>query len=70
MVVLRGIAEEVLFDDEGNETGRFQLVLGDETPAIHIFKGQYHQLRSLQTGTVIFECKNGKNDPEVDKNLS
>lgn len=69
VIVLRGIAEEVFFDDEGKETGRYQLIPGGDTPAIHIPKGQYHQLRSLQTGTVIFESKNGKYDPEADRNL-
>ena len=69
VIALRGIVEEVFFDDEGNETGRYQLVPGGDTPAIHIPMGQYHQLRSLQTGTVIFESKNGRYDPEADKNL-
>ena len=34
VIVLRGIAEEVFFDDEGKETGRYQLVPGGETLAI------------------------------------
>ncbi len=29
--------------------------------------GQYHTLRSLESGTVIIEFKNGKYDPEGDK---
>ena len=64
VIVLRGIAEEVFFDDNGNETARYQLVPGSDIPAIHIPKGQYHQLRSLQSGTVIFESKNTKYTPE------
>ena len=52
-----------------HETGQYQLDPGGEMPAIHIPVGQYHQLRSLQMGTVIFESKNGKYDPEADKNL-
>lgn len=64
VIVLRGIAEEVFFDDEGRETGRYQLIPGSDTPAIHIPKGQYHQLRSLQSGTVIFESKNTRYTPE------
>ena len=69
VVVLRGIAEEVFFDDQGNETEKYQLVPGGDTPVIHIPMGQYHQLRSLQTGTVIFESKNGKYDLEADKDF-
>ena len=63
VVVLRGIAEEVFFDDEGNEKGRYQLVPGGDTPAIHIPAGQYHQLRSLQTGTVILKARMGSTTP-------
>lgn len=64
VIVLRGVAEEVLFDEQGNETGRYQLIPASDTPAIHIPKGQYHQLRSLQSGTVVFESKNKKYTPE------
>lgn len=69
VVVLRGIAEEVFFDEQGNEKGCYQLVPDGDTPAVHIPKGQYHQLRSLQTGTVIFESKNGKYTPEGTEEL-
>ena len=64
VVVLRGMAEEVLFDDNGQETARYQLIPGGDIPAIHVPKGQWHTLRSLQPGTVIFESKNGKYDPK------
>ena len=68
VAVLRGTAEEVFFDDRGNETGRFRLTPGGLAPgthaAIQIPMGQYHTLRSLESGTVIIEFKNGKYDPE------
>lgn len=41
------------YDDNGQETERY-LMPGNNTPAIHIPKGQNHQLRSLQSGTVVF----------------
>ena len=69
VIVLRGIAEEVFFDDQGKETGRYQLIPGSDTPAIHIPKGQYHQLHSMQSGTVIFESKNTKYTPEGTEEL-
>ena len=68
VAVLRGTAEEVFFDERGNETGRFRLTPGGLAPgthaAIQIPMGQYHTLRSLESGTVIIEFKNGKYDPE------
>lgn len=65
VIVLRGIAEEVFYDESGLETGRVRLIPGSETPAIHIPQGQYHELRSLCTGTVVFEAKNTKYSPEL-----
>ena len=65
VVVLRGKAEELFFDELGNETGRWLLVPGSDTPAIHVPRGQYHTCRSLESGTVIIEFKNTKYDPET-----
>lgn len=67
VIVLRGRAEEVFFDDNGNETGRWLLTPGgaapDSAPAIHVPMGQYHTCRSLESGTVIIEFKNTKYNP-------
>lgn len=63
VIVLRGRAEEVFFDDKGNETGRWLLAPGSDTPAIHVPMGQYHTCQSLESGTVIMEFKNTKYDP-------
>lgn len=65
VVILRGLAEEVFFDKLGNETGRFLLTPGGPCSGIHVPMGQYHTCRSLQTGTVIIEFKNGKYDPQT-----
>ena len=64
VVVLRGRACEVFFDETGRETGQWELVPGGAFPAIHVPKGQYHTCRSLESGTVIIEFKNTKYDPE------
>ena len=54
-VVLRGIAEEVFFSDDGQDISRIQLVPGSDLPAVNIPIGHYHQLRSLRSGTEIGE---------------
>lgn len=64
VIVLRGRACEVFFDDQGRETGRWELVPGGDHPAIHVPMGQYHTCLSLESGTVIIEFKNTKYDPE------
>lgn len=65
VVILRGKAEEVFYDENGNETGRWLLVPGSDTPAIHVPIGQYHTCQSLESGTVIIEFKNTKYYPET-----
>lgn len=64
VIVLRGRAEEVFFDADGNVTARFTLIPGGESPAIHVPMGQYHTCQSLESGTVIMEFKNTKYDSE------
>ena len=63
VITLRGKAEEVFFDDQGNETVRYLLVPGGEVAVVHVPIGQYHTCRSLESGTVILEFKNTKYDP-------
>lgn len=69
VVILRGRAEEVFYDNTGKETGRYLLVPGSDTPAIHVPMGQYHTCQSLESGTVIIEFKNTKYDPETTEDI-
>ena len=74
VVILRGRAEEVFYDNTGKETGRYEtgrylLVPGSDTPAIHVPMGQYHTCQSLASGTVIIEFKNTKYDPETTEDI-
>lgn len=64
VIVLRGEAVEVLYDTEGREVERYHLLAGSECVACHVPKGVYHTCKSLRSGTVIFEFKNGKYDPD------
>lgn len=64
VVVLRGKAEEVLYDDNGNEVDRILMIPSSECMGCHVPKGQYHTCLSLESGTVIIEFKNTQYDPE------
>lgn len=64
VVVLRGKAEEVLYDDNGNEVDRILMTPSSECMGCHVPQGQYHTCLSLESGTVIIEFKNTKYDPE------
>ena len=69
VVVLRGQAEEVFFDDQGHETGRWLLspagTAPHSAPGIHVPMNQYHTCQSLESGTIIIEFKNTPYDPET-----
>ena len=69
VVVLRGKAQEVFFDEQGNETDRWLLIPGGDVPAIHVPAGQFHTCRSLESGTVILEFKNGRYSAEGTEEL-
>ena len=64
VVILRGHAQELLFDQSGQTIVEVvDLIPGGETVAINVPKEQWHTVRSMQSGTVIMECKDGKYEP-------
>ena len=69
VIVLRGEAVEVLYDAEGQEVERYHMAQGSECIACHVPVGMYHTCKSLRSGTVIFEFKNGRYDPERTEEL-
>lgn len=62
-IVLRGKAEEIFFDDNGNETERVLMTPGSECVGVNIEKSRWHKIVSLEPGTVIFEAKDGAYEP-------
>lgn len=63
VVILRGKAVQYLYDDKGNETGQVLLEAGGECAGMSIERGQWHRIECLETGTVIFEAKDGPYEP-------
>ena len=57
VVCLRGHFEEYLYDEEGQRTATIDMVPG--VRLINIPAGQWHSLCSLDSGTVLLECKDG-----------
>lgn len=62
-IVLRGKAEEVFYDDNGNETERVMMQPDTECCGVNIEMGRWHRIVSLEPGTVIFEAKDGAYEP-------
>ena len=63
VVVLRGRVVEEFYDDAGALTESITLEAGGPACAMNIPAGQWHTLRSLESGTVILEMKDGPFEP-------
>lgn len=61
VVCLRGHFEELFYDDVGQLTDTIDMVPGGTL--INIPAGQWHSLRSLESGTILLECKDGVYEP-------
>ena len=61
VVCLRGHFEEYFYDADGHLTETIDMVPGGTL--INIPAGQWHSLRSLESGTVLLECKDGAYEP-------
>ena len=62
VVILRGAVREIFHDENGKETAVFELREGSDCLGLQIPQGQWHSLVCLETGTVIFEAKDGRYD--------
>lgn len=64
VVVCRGSVREEFYDDQGNLIDSYVLTAGGECPGIQVPMGVYHTCVCLEPGSVIFEAKDRKYDPE------
>lgn len=69
VVVVRGSLKEIFYDDRGEVTDEILLSVGGECPALQIPAGQWHGIEVLETGTVIFEAKDGAYAPLTEEDL-
>ena len=62
-IVLRGCIRVMFYNDEQVLTGEFRLSALDEVYGVHIPAGQWHTLEVMESGTMIFEVKDGPYAP-------
>lgn len=67
--ILRGSAEEIFYDENGNETERIILKPDSNCVGVNIEADRWHKLIALEPGTVIFEAKDGKYKPLVETDI-
>ena len=69
IVMLRGSIKEMFYDDKGNLTESVVLKAGTEPSAMNIPKGVWHNLECLETGTILFEAKDGPFEPRREEDI-
>lgn len=60
-ICIRGHFEEYFYDENGNLTDTIDMV--PRGVVLNIEKGQWHSLKCLESGTVLFEVKDGPYHP-------
>ena len=60
-ICIRGHYEEYFYDEHGNLTETIDMYPGG--PILNIEKGQWHSLKCLESGTILFEAKDGPYHP-------
>lgn len=62
-ILLRGKIRVIFYDDNKNETASFDVDPLSGEYGVHIPAGQWHTLEVLESGSVIFEVKDGPYTP-------
>ena len=69
VIIVRGRVKEFLYDENGNLSEEILMEVGGDCPVLQIPAGQWHTIESLESGTVIFEAKDGAFAPLRDEDI-
>lgn len=69
VVLLRGKVKWLYYDDEGSFTDSFIVEAGSNLCGLNVPQGQWHSLECMESGSVIFESKDGAWEPLEDKDI-
>lgn len=61
ILCVRGHFLECLYDENGNLTDEIDMIPGGNIVSVPV--GQWHNIKSLESGTVMFEAKDGPYEP-------
>ena len=61
VVVLRGKVRQNFYDGNGQLTESFEVSTGGEIVGFSVELARWHNTECLESGTVILECKDGRN---------
>lgn len=68
-VILRGKVRSTTYNDDGSIIESVVLCQEDGVYGVNIPKGVWHKLESLESGSVIFECKEGPFVPHEEEGI-
>lgn len=63
IVILRGRIRWIFYDENGNETERVTLDANGEPRMLNVEKNRWHSLECLESGSVLYESKDGPYHP-------
>ena len=63
VVILRGKAKQIIYDNEGRILKTYIITPNGEMTGLSIPVGTWHTIESLMSGTIIMECKGGRYEP-------
>ena len=69
VIIVRGKVKEIFYDDNGNVTEEVLMEVGGECPMVQIPAGMWHTIEALESGSVIFEAKDGAFAPLSEKDI-
>ena len=69
VIIVRGKVKEIFYDNDGNVTEEVLMEVDGECPMVQIHSGMWHTIEALETGTVIFEAKDGAFAPLSEKDV-
>lgn len=69
VVILRGRIRWIFYDDNGNETEREVLDADGDLRMLNVEKDRWHSLECLESGSVLYESKDGPYRPLQDDEI-
>ena len=69
VIIVRGKVKEIFYDDNGNVTEEVVMEVGGECPMVQIPAGMWHTIEALESGSVIFEAKDGAFAPLSEEDI-
>ena len=69
VIIIRGSLREDFYNDRGEIVESYVLEVGGDTPVLQIPAGQWHSVECLESGTIIFEAKDGPYTPLTEEDV-